>query len=254
MPGEFCVVCGRTEVALVDGQCADCFAKRTALVTAAETPVVILCPTCGARKIAQHWERAGAPLTLTSEDLLPFLSAHPEVGVRRVRWTETGGNPMVREIEGDVDLRFRGTERHERVTLHVRLQHHTCTDCSRRSGHFYTSVIQLRGPEGRLRGAARLLRERLLERWDAVLPEARKEWRTALSWKEERPEGWDFYLTDTLAARALSRLMKARLNAELKESATLWGRRNGEDVYRVTFCLRIPTGAARTPRSADAEA
>lgn len=251
MPGEFCVVCGRTDVPLVDGLCADCFARRTPLVRSAEAPVVVLCPTCGARKVSQHWERAGAPVTLTGEDLVPFLLVHPDVGVRRVRWTETGANPMVREIEGDVDLRFRGTERHERVALTVRVQHHTCPDCSRRSGHFYTSVIQLRGPEGRLRGAARVLRERLLSRWDRVLPDARAEWRRALSWKEERPEGWDFYLTDTLAARALARLMKERLSAELKESATLWGRRHGEDVYRVTFCLRIPDVTGRSAPATD---
>ncbi|MGI0131943.1 MAG: NMD3-related protein [Thermoplasmata archaeon] len=252
MAAEFCVVCGRTDLPLVEGQCTECYAKRTPLVIAAEAPVVVLCPTCGARKIAQHWERAGAPLTLTGEDLAPFVQTHPDVGIRRIHWTETGANPMVREIEGDVDLRFRATERHERIALKVRVQHHSCPECSRRSGHYYTSILQLRGPEGRQRGSARVLRERLLARWDAVLPEARAEWRKAISWKEERPEGWDFFLTDTLAARALARLMKDRLAAQLKESATLWGRRHGEDVYRVTFCLRLPQVSGRTAPAADA--
>ena len=79
--------------------------------------------------------------------------------------------------------------------------------------------------------------------WEAALPEARPEWQRALSWFEERPEGWDFYLTDSISARSLARLMKTRLSAKLKESATLWGRKNGQDVYRVTLCLRVPPAA-----------
>jgi 60S ribosomal export protein NMD3 len=245
MPGEFCVVCGRSDIDLVEGLCPDCFAKTNPLVTVGEAPVVILCPTCGARKIGSHWERRGGPLTLTGEDLGPFVGAHPEVGIRRIRWTETGSNPLVRELEGDVDLRFRGTERHALVKIQVKIQHQTCLECSRRSGHFFTSTIQLRGQEGRLHEPARLLRARLIAEWDKIQPEVRAEWKRALSWKEEKPEGWDFYLTDTLAARALARMMKARLGGQLKESATLWGRKNGQDVYRVTFCVRLPGGPER---------
>ncbi|HXQ94856.1 MAG TPA: NMD3-related protein, partial [Thermoplasmata archaeon] len=76
----------------------------------------------------------------------------------------------------------------------------------------------------------------------------KKEWREAFSWREPLPEGWDYYLLNTLAARSVARFAKSRLGAELKESATLWGRKNGKDVYRVTFCLRIPERAAPTPK------
>jgi nonsense-mediated mRNA decay protein 3 len=122
--------------------------------------------------------------------------------------------------------------------VHVEAQ--TCPTCSRRAGHFYTAQIQLRGPEGRLHAGARQRRARLMSAWEAILPEARSEWKNALSWAEEKPEGWDFFLTDTLAARNLAKLMKHRLDASSKESATLYGRKDGHDVYRVTICLRVP--------------
>lgn len=242
MAGEFCVVCGRTDRPLVDGECADCYANRVPLVRAPERPVVVLCPTCGSRRVGQHWEPGESASHLTAADLTPLLEPHPEAALRRVRWTETGGHALQRELEGQVDLRFRHTERTLPVHLIVRIEHRTCPDCSRRSGRFYTALIQLRAAEDGPPESARERRDRLDRWWAAGLAEARPTWKEALSWREALPEGWDFYLTDTVSARALARYLKGRLGADLKESATLYGRKDGRDLYRVTICLRVPPG------------
>ena len=266
MDGEFCVVCGRSDRPLEGGLCVDCFARTHTLVEVADRPRVTLCPSCGARLVARHWERRGAPPMLTAEDLAPWLRPRPEVGIRRVAWEETGRNPLVREMRGRIDVRFRGTERPIAVEFPVQLEHRTCEECSRRSGHYYTALVQLRGPEGRSI-SPRILREdrrRLRALWARHLTEARAEWRRALSWEEERPEGWDFYFIDTVAARGVVRWLKARLRASLSESPSLYGRKDGRDLFRVTFCLRVPrpegapgagsVGRSRAvPRSSDGE-
>ena len=252
MADEFCVVCGRSGLPTEEGICADCYATRHPLVTVPERPKVVLCPTCGARQVRAHWEGRGrSPTLLGADDLYPFLQAHPDVAIRTVDWTEDSRHPLLREVDGVVHLKFRGTQRSERVRMTVKIEHRTCEECSRRSGHFFTATIQLRGPEDGPREKPTERRERLLRAWDGALDEARADWRRALSWFEERPEGWDFFLTDTLSARSLARLMKTRLSATLKESATLWGRKNGQDVYRVTLCLRVPapSGAPTAGRS-----
>lgn len=244
MAAEFCVVCGRTDRPLTDGLCAECAADRTRLVGFEGHPSVTVCPTCGARKVGQHWERRGSsPTLLTGDDLTPLLTVHPEVGIRRVRWTEGEGDPLQRLYLAEADLRFRGMERTVAVDVPVRLKGVTCPECSRRTGHYYTAVIQVRGTSERLRGSSAALRERLEGAFERILTDAKPEWREAFSWREALPEGWDYYLVDTLAARSVARLAKSRLGAQLKESATLWGRRNGKDVYRVTFCLRVPETA-----------
>jgi hypothetical protein len=42
--------------------------------------------------------------------------------------------------------------------------------------------------------------------------------------------------------------MKRRLRATLNESASLWGRKDGREVYRVTFCLRLPRPGSTTAK------
>ena len=249
MSGEFCVVCGRSDRPVTDGICAECFAKRTPLVRVDGRPVVVICPTCGARQVGQLWERRGASTLLSPEDLMPLLTVHPEVGVRRVRWSEGGHNALLREVEATAEIVVRGEHRTVTVPFEVKIEHRTCPDCSRRSGHFYTAVLQLRGLEDGPYENPRDLRQRLDEQWEQLMPEARASWRAAISWKEELPEGWDFFFMDTLAARSIAKLGKERYAAKVKESATLWGRKNGQDVYRVTFCLRLAPNATLSRRA-----
>lgn len=244
MGGEFCVVCGRTDVPLTDGECVDCFVKRTVLVRAPERPIVTLCPTCGARRIKRDWRPSDLGTRLGASDLTPLLEPHPEAGIRRVRWTETGGHALQRELEGAVDLRIRGLERTTSVRMIVRLEHRTCPTCSRKSGRYYTARIQLRSALDTPRERASDRRERLDRLWTEAVAEVRPAWREALSWREALPEGWDYFLTDSIVARALARYLKQRLGARLEESASLYGRKDGRDVYRVTFCLRVPAPPA----------
>jgi len=237
---EFCVVCGRTGRPLVEGVCAECASARIALVSVPRHAEVVLCPGCGARCEHRHWEREGDPAVVTATDLQPFLRVHPEVGVREVRWEERPSTATVRSLVGDARVSFRGIERHVPLELEVRLVSRNCPACSRRSGRYYTALVQLRGPSERVTERPRELRARLDRRWAELLRDARPDWQKAMSWREERPEGWDVYFTETLAARSIARLAKQRFGIRPVESASLAGRKDGRDVYRVTFCLRFP--------------
>ncbi|MGP8071550.1 MAG: NMD3-related protein [Thermoplasmata archaeon] len=250
--GEFCVVCGATGRALVDGVCAECAAQRTTLVQIPQRVDIVICPTCGARRVGQVWQRSGSSMLLTAEDLAPFLVVHPEVAVRKVDWEETSVTPTVREYTAHALTRFRHVEQVVDLPFSVRIEHRTCPECSRRSGRYFTSIVQLRGPaDARPAEKPPALRARLDEEWTRLWKESRPDWRRALQWREELPEGYDCYFSDTLAARAVAKLAKQRFGASLKESASLFGRKDGRDVYRVTFCVRFPRLAGRTPVPAE---
>ncbi|HYB77941.1 MAG TPA: NMD3-related protein, partial [Thermoplasmata archaeon] len=223
-----------------DGVCAECAADRTVLLSAPKRVEVTVCAQCGARKRGAHWERSGAGPLLTAEDLTPFLEVPDEVGVRKVRWEETQVTSTVREFIGRARVRFRGIERDVEVPLSVRTVFATCPECSRRSGRYYTATLQLRGPADGPSEKAVPLRARLDGEWARLVREMRPDWRKAVSWREPLPEGWDCFFTDSLAARAVARLAKQKFGASVKESSSLVGRKNGQDLYRVTFCLRFP--------------
>ena len=242
--GEFCVVCGRTGVPLEDGVCADCAADRTPLARMPAQVEVVLCPQCGARLARGRWSDPGTPTVVTATDLEPFVTVHPEAALRSIRWEEHSRTGTVRELEGTARLRFRGIERTVPLAVRARVVARSCTDCGRRSGRYYTALVQLRGVSAPRTRRPKELRERLAGVWDGLVAESRPDWRSAVGWREELPEGLDVYFTDTLAARSVARLAKQRFGARIVESASLFGRKNGQDIYRVTFCLRFPEPAS----------
>ncbi len=248
--GEFCVVCGATGRPLVEGLCSECAADREVLVAAPRHGAVTICPHCGAREVRAHWERAGTGRVLDAEDLAPFLEIHPEAGIRQIDWEETEATANVRKLVGRAAVVFRGARRDVEVPLTVRVVSRSCPECSRKSGRYYTAIIQLRGGADERREKAPVLRARLDRIWAELVREARPDWRRALSWREELPEGWDCYFTETLPARSIAKLAKQRYGVPVKESASLFGRKNGQEVYRVTFCLRFPRPDVAVDRSA----
>jgi nonsense-mediated mRNA decay protein 3 len=250
---EFCVVCGRTGRALTDGLCPDCAADRKTLVSVPEHAEVVLCPTCGARLQGRHWDGAGKSSVLTAEDLAPFLVYDPETTLRTVRWEEGKTTATTREFLGTASVEFRGVARDVELRLSVRTIHRTCPACSRRSGRYYTAIVQLRGSGDSRAERARELRARLEVVWAAIVREARRDWKDACSWREELPEGWNCYFTETLAARSIARLARQKFGAKITESASLYGRKDGQDLYRVTFCLRFPPGVGARPGGAPVE-
>ena len=244
MEGEdaaFCVICGGTGTPLIEGLCPACYAERTALVRLPPTITVVACPTCGARQVRNHWEPAGSPGLLRREDLDPHLEVLPPAQMERVDWEEGGENPMVRELTGTIRLRVGGLAREVRAVTEVRWVHRSCPTCSRRGGKFYTAHIQLRPEEGRTRRSAAEFKAWSLRLWREYFREAPASLRESLAWEEELKEGWDIYFMDTAAARALARGFQLRLGASHKESASLWGVRDGREVYRATFLVRLPS-------------
>ncbi|MDE1837963.1 MAG: hypothetical protein KGJ23_15280 [Euryarchaeota archaeon] len=238
----FCVQCGATSPPFLGALCLSCFTARTPLVVLPPYIDVVLCSTCGSRQVGNHWEkvRSDRPEEVRRSDLERSLSVTQPARLRRVSWEVSGHNPRLREVEAKVVVEVEGQEVEVPARTEVHIILHSCPDCSRRGGRYFTARIQLRAAE---EGSPRDLREFkswAYELWQAHLRACSEKQREAVSREEELKEGWDIFFADTAAARAVARSFKERVGASAKETASLWGMKNGREVHRLTFLLRLP--------------
>jgi nonsense-mediated mRNA decay protein 3 len=125
----------------------------------------------------------------------------------------------------------------ERKVL-VRMRKSVCDRCSRMFGGYYAAIIQLRGNQ-------RDARPEEIKKAHKVIGDELDRLRAAgnrqafLTKSGPVPGGFDYYIGDIEAARILSKLIASRLSATVQETAKLAGRKEGEDIYRVTFLVRI---------------
>jgi NMD protein affecting ribosome stability and mRNA decay len=246
--GGFCVVCGATDVELFGALCAKCVGKKGGLVQLPERIEVIICPFCGSRQTRKHWERGPPPGLFRSADIESHMKVIPPAILKSIQWEETRpgsgvlAGPSVRTFDGRAVVQVGTATLEVSLKTELKVIHHTCPMCSRREGSFYTANIQFRpsldDPFRRPVADFKKATQHMLEEF---LGGVSREWREAIAWEEEIKEGLDLYLMDTSVAKAMARALRQRTGATTKESASLWGIRDGRKQYRVTILLRFPT-------------
>lgn len=236
----FCVICGTEEGPFQGPLCVRCWGKQAPLMELPGRISRVFCPMCGARQVGRHWETGNPPGVLTRGDLTGELTLRPGVHLVDVRWTEETENPLLRRLTATATLELKGTRWEAEGSTEVHVLYHVCPECSRRQGHFYTAQLQLRGSEeGSLRSGA-ALRSWVHVQWESHLRGLSESVRRAVSFEQELKEGWDIFFSSTPEARSAARAFRERFGAGYRESASLYSRKGGEDIYRVTFLLRLP--------------
>lgn len=236
-----CADCGKDVTATIHGSCAECFVQRTALLQAPDVVDVEFCAHCEARNIGKHWVDLdeGAPVAWGREDAVrERVVLHQRVQGAMVQFDERAQDDknFVSHVtlEGDVD----GVPVRSELDVLVRQKQGVCDRCSRMMGDFWAAIIQLRATD---RGVTDDETERAHRIVGDELDRMRANGnRFAFLTKSGAMHGgWDYYLGDIEAARQVCRILKGRLGATVQESAKLVGRREGDDVYRVTFLVRV---------------
>lgn len=236
-----CVECGTEAEHLIGGSCAACFTRKTPLLEVPDVLDVELCSHCDARKVGAHWvdKQEEMPLAWIREDAVrEAVRIHKEVQEPYLDFDESPQDDKHFQVHIHLEGRIEAVEVQGDRTVLVRQKRGVCDRCSRMQGDYYAAIIQLRATDRDVTPAE-------LERaHGAVAQELERQLasgnRFAFLTKDGPIHGgWDYYVGDIEAARGVSRVLKDRLGASMQESAKLVGRREGDDVYRVTFLVRV---------------
>jgi nonsense-mediated mRNA decay protein 3 len=238
---QTCVECGAQVPQLIGGSCPPCFVAKTPLLDAPLVMDVELCAHCDARHVGNHWvdPDEGEPLEWIRESAArSVVKVHTTVSQAAVELHEEPQDERNFRMEARLTGHVEGVPVSFNRQFVVRMRRSVCDRCSRMVGGYYAAVLQLRATqrdvaEHEIQRAHRLVgdeldRQRATGNRDAFLTKS-----------GAVPGGFDYYLGDIEGARAVSRVVADKLGATVEEHAKLSGRREGEDIYRVTFLVRI---------------
>ena len=234
----FCVKCGAEDVETINGLCMECFLDGRKLISMPHHVDLMRCANCEEFSVSDQWVRK--TLDQAVEDIaLTTLSVIPEgkvisVGVMVEKQEE---KTFVVHVQADVDVG--GVVATDEDSVIVRLKNTVCKRCSRQLGSYYESIIQVRTGEKTLDDD---LRDEVVRSVTASVETQSKTNRSLfISKVQEVPGGVDIYLSSISLGKTLTRELSETYGAEVKESSSLVGvSSDGQEVYRVTFLLRLP--------------
>lgn len=235
-----CPICGHPANNLIDGRCKDCFLKTFTLARIPHIVRTIICPLCSAVKKGGHWEGNTAELEdVIQEGIKEALKFEPNAVDVHVSIDLTNSDPSIYHAGIRVDASVKGNRTNAALKTEVRVSRETCDTCSRIAGGYYEAVVQVRA-EGRFPDEEEQMQ--LVELIEEVIErQYRKGYRLAFITKvDELPEGTDVYIGSNSSARQTCKLAAERFGCSYSESPTLVGKKDGKDIYRITYSLRLP--------------
>ncbi len=233
----FCVECGK-EGDLIGSLCEECYSKKHLHATLPEHVDVTICAHCSSVKTERGWESVGSMKEAAEMAIEQAITVSDDARVTEMRVALSERDERNLAAEVGVTLSAHGREFRRDLSTSVRLKRGACNECSKQMGSYYEAILQVRGPERSL--AENDLRD--VERMVKTRVESmRKSSREVFISKIDRVKGGlDFFFSTIPAARAVAKELQEVLCAEYKESSSLWGRKDGKEVNRMTYLVRLP--------------
>ena len=233
----FCVECGK-EGDLIGPLCPECHSKKHVRVSLPEHIDVTVCGHCSAFLIGGAWKETGSVREAAEEAVRLVLSLPRDVGLETLSVQLDERDEHAFEARVTMTVTSHGHTFARDATTTIRLKHGSCKECSKQMGSYYEAILQIRGGGQSLDETTE---ERVRELVEGRVEAMRAESRASFVTKVERVRGGlDYYLGASRSGRLIARELQEKFCAEYKESSSLWGQREGRDVYRDTFLIRLP--------------
>jgi nonsense-mediated mRNA decay protein 3 len=225
-----CPSCGERSY----GLCERCLAQSHTIPAIPSFLSIQVCPTCSDHFFKGRWvneDTYGA----VANAIVEALKIDPDEATIKLSLNQI--SPTIIHAHVEIDT-FQTRGSYESFDVDVRVNRVACDRCSRISGGYYESKVQIRADH---RTPERAELDRALKIAKTTVDLAQKTDRLAFIAKTIwLKAGLDLYVGTVKAARRIVRAILREMGGTLNDSAKLTGRRDGKDVYRVTFVVRLP--------------
>jgi nonsense-mediated mRNA decay protein 3 len=234
----FCVECGIENEIHKDGVCLNCYLKNKKFSKGSETLDLTVCVNCDRYKYKNTWTND------LLEDILQrivknnFKISNELQKINIIIDTKKSSQSLecIVHISGLIQEK----EINEQHDLLVRLKKTICEVCSRQFGGYHEAIIQVRTEKRKfskeelndIKTTVQSLVESMQYKGNRAL---------FIADIAEEHGGLDFYISDKNAAFNISKILLDKYGGYIKQSSTNTGMKDGKQVYKMTYLVRIPS-------------
>jgi nonsense-mediated mRNA decay protein 3 len=230
---KFCPKCGKQTEEFFDSLCEDCFRDRITLLEPEHLEVSLsVCTHCGGYFKGKEQTSIEAVVEeFVKKEIRKKHGYGCGVLITGLR-TEIGGEERRPHVFLTAKAEINGLEIEKNVEVAVSLKRETCERCSRIAGGYYAGIVQVRAEE-------RIPTDKELAQAEEIAYLSLDE-EDFVSKVQMLKEGLDIYVSSMECGRRISRGIVKKLGGGFSESRKLFGRKDGREIYRVSFSVRLP--------------
>ena len=235
----FCPECGKETSELYNNRCRECFLSNLTLITCPSVIKIRVCPVCGAHFTAGKWVRETDQREVLFHEITGSIMLHPDAKHEELDISEEEIDQSRFLAHVIVSAVVSGLNATATADVEIRIKNETCDTCSRIAGGYYAGIVQLRASNRIISGKEV---DRCIELADHLLKKltGKGDRFAFISKVEELKEGVDLYIGSATSCKQVCRAIIRELGGSYTTSPSLVGRKDGEDLYRITCAMRLP--------------
>lgn len=239
MNSLFCPKCGKNTDNFYNNVCKQCFTGNKKLIDCPHIVYSRICPACGSVFKKGKWMLKQDEITTILDCVEENLKVDKKARNLDLKLSQTKLDYSRYKVHVNARADIEGVEIDAAQDVEVRINWETCDTCSRISGGYFEGIVQIRADK-RLPTQEELIRCRRIAE-DAAARAKEKGDRLAFITKtQELDEGMDLYVGLAKLGKQICRAIIEVFGGKFTESPKLVGQKEGVDLYRITFALRLP--------------
>ena len=235
----FCPKCGKDTDVFYDNVCMECFTGNRTLIECPDVLYSKICPTCGSLFKKGRWFSREDEEKTIQECVSDSLKLDSDAQDLKLILTPRQLDYSRYRVHIDASARIKGAPMESALDTEMRVSWETCDICSRISGGYFEGIVQIRADK-RLPTSEEL--KKCIEIAQDVARRSREKGdRLAfITQTLDLDEGIDFYVGVMKLGKQICKAIIDVFGGKFLESPKLVGQKNGVDLYRITFALRLP--------------
>ncbi len=219
MRNLFCPKCGKTANKLHAGLCEECFLEKFDF--ASKLPNKLIIPEC--RECGRFYI-SGKGFFKLDDAIGYFLKGIKDKEIYSVTYRISNDKLYVTIYSKLGEL----NKREEKI-MEFKQPKVVCKICNMKFSGYFNAILQVRG---------NFNRDKILKEIESNVEKLNKEDKMAfVSRTSRKKEGLDLQFGSKSTANKIARALKARYNAKIKLSSTLYGMKEGKKIYRDTILV-----------------
>ena len=228
---DICLKCGG-KPPLISQICHKCVRKTVVISRLPEVLRMIDCKSCFSLKIPGTWLEFDDVESAVGHFFESSIIWHDNLSQSKCNLSMKQLDPSKFRVNAKTEADYGGLDLESNLEGVVEIKYQVCQTCSRHAGGYYEAILQIRTKQQSV--------------LDVAVGKVFKDIYSAPSEffsTENGPVkgGFDFQLSSTERARSLARELMIQFGGHVNETNTLVGRKDGRDLLRHTFGVRLPS-------------
>ncbi|MCG7844695.1 MAG: hypothetical protein MIO90_04615 [Methanomassiliicoccales archaeon] len=237
---SFCVKCG-AEGPTYRSLCESCFLEGKTFASLPDHVDVFQCVHCDDYLLDRKWVTVGSRSEVAERGTELAVNIEKDVQAVSVGVHAEKIDDANYKVGMTIGLEVEGLAVDEALSTIVRFKNTSCPRCNKLMGNYYEGTLQVRTRDRKMPES---LQEEILDRITKLIEEHTKDNRELFVSKVNRLTtthgGVDVILSSSVVGRTIAHHIADQYAAEVKETAKLVTQKEGKDMYRVTFLVRLP--------------